>query len=134
MGLTLPPHHLFPKLYKRYFWQGLCKYICYLVFSSGVIDADSPFPYFLSKVMVLDVEMFSPWSHFGYICNFYCTCRCTLGVAFNTGIPCCFASSISHMIGNTSLIDCESAIYSASVVDKAISVCIFDDQCMGHPA
>ena len=25
-------------------------------------------------------------------------------------------------------------MYSASVVDKAISVCIFDDQCMGHPA
>jgi hypothetical protein len=62
------------------------------------------------------------------------TLQCTLDVAFNTGIPCCFASSISHMIGNTSLMACESAMYSASVVDKAISVYIFDNQCMGHPA
>jgi len=38
------------------------------------------------------------------------------------------------MIGNTSLMDCESAMYSASVVDNAISVCIFDVQCMGYPA
>jgi len=29
---------------------------------------------------------------------------------------------------------CESAMYSASVVDKAISICILDDQCIGHPA
>jgi hypothetical protein len=62
------------------------------------------------------------------------TLQCFLGVAFNTGIPCCLAYSISHMIGKTSLMAWESAMYSASVVDKAISVCIFDDQCMGHPA
>ncbi len=50
------------------------------------------------------------------------TLKCILGVAFNTGIPCFLASSINHMIGNTSLMACESAMYSASVVDKAISV------------
>jgi hypothetical protein len=105
-----------------------------------VVDADSSLLHFLSKVVVLDVEMFASWSHLGYICNLYCTCivfktlQCILGVAFNTGIPCFLASSINHMIGNTSLMACESAIYSASVVDKAISVCILDDQCMGHPA
>jgi hypothetical protein len=34
---------------------------------SCMIDADCPFLYLFSKVMVLDVEMFSPWSHLGYI-------------------------------------------------------------------
>jgi hypothetical protein len=62
------------------------------------------------------------------------TLQCILGVAFNTGIPCFLGSSINHMISNTSLMACESAMYYASVVDKAISVCILDDQCMGHPA
>jgi hypothetical protein len=62
------------------------------------------------------------------------TFQCILGVAFSTGIFCFLASSIYHMIGNTSLMACESAMYSASVVDKAISVCILDDQCIGHPA
>jgi hypothetical protein len=62
------------------------------------------------------------------------TLQCILGVAFNTGIPQCLASSINHMIGNTSLMACESAMNSASVVVKAISVCILDDQCMGNPA
>ncbi len=38
------------------------------------------------------------------------------------------------MMGSTSLIDSDSAMYSASVVDKAISVCILEAQCMGHPA
>ncbi len=36
------------------------------------------------------------------------------------------------MIGITSLIDCDRAMYSASVDDNAISVCIFDAQCMGR--
>jgi len=40
------------------------------------------------------------------------TLQYTLGFAFNTGMPNCLASSNSHMIGNTSLIDCESAMYS----------------------
>jgi hypothetical protein len=30
--------------------------------------------------------------------------------------------------------DCESAMYSASVVDHAIFICIFDVQCIGHTA
>jgi hypothetical protein len=54
------------------------------------------------------------------------TLQCILGVVFNTGAPCCLASSINHMIGNTPLMACESDMYSASVVDKAISVQIFD--------
>jgi hypothetical protein len=62
------------------------------------------------------------------------TLQCTLGVAFSTGTPCCMASFISHMIGKTSLMACESAMYSASVDAKAISVCILDDQYIGHPA
>ncbi len=92
-------------------------------------DADSPFLYFLSEVMVLDAEMFSP---FGLIFGTFAisiapalsskTLQCILGVAFSTGIPCCLASPINHMIGSTSLMACESAMYSASVVDKAISV------------
>ncbi len=104
------------------------------------LDADCTFLYLFSKVMILDVEMFSLWSHFGYICNLYCTCidfknlQCILGVAFSTGIPCCLVSSISHMIGNASLMAFANSMYSASVVDKAISVCIIDVQCMGHSA
>ncbi len=30
--------------------------------------------------------------------------------------------------------DWDNAMYSASVEDRAISVCILDAQCMGHPA
>ncbi len=40
-----------------------------MLFSSCVVDADSPLLHFLSKVMVLDVEMFGSWSHLRYICN-----------------------------------------------------------------
>ncbi len=39
-----------------------------------VTNADGSFLYFLSKVMVLDVEMFSSWSLLRYVCNFYGTC------------------------------------------------------------
>jgi hypothetical protein len=31
------------------------------------------------------------------------TLQCILALAFHTGIPCCLAPSISHMIGNTYL-------------------------------
>ncbi len=72
--------------------KGFWKYICYLLFSSCVLDADCPFPYFLSKVRVLDVEMFS----LGLILGMFAisivsalsskTLQCILGVAFNNGI------------------------------------------------
>jgi len=48
--------------------------------------------------------------------------------------PWSVASCSNHMMGITSLIDCERAMYSASVDDSAISVCILDAQWMGHPA
>jgi hypothetical protein len=74
-----------------------------------MIDADCSLPYFFPEVVVLDIEVLCSWSHLGCIGNFYIL-QCTLGFVFITGMPCCFASSNSHMKGITSLIDCESAI------------------------
>ena len=49
-------HHLFPSNICQKVWEGL---ICYLPLSSCVVDADAdyPFPYFFSSMMVLDVGM-----------------------------------------------------------------------------
>ena len=45
----------------------------------------------------------------------------------------CLNSSSMFIIGITSLIDCDSATYSDSVVLKAISVCSLLTQWIGHP-
>ena len=48
--------------------------------------------------------------------------------------PCALASVRSPISGMTSLKLVESAIYSASVVDMAVMVCILDAHLMGAPA
>ena len=62
------------------------------------------------------------------------TVQCILGGKSSMLTPCARASVRSPISGITSLRLEESAMYSASVVDMAVMVCILDAQVMGAPA
>ena len=62
------------------------------------------------------------------------TVQWILGGKSPTGKPCSHASMRSPIEGMTSLRLVDSAMYSASVVDMAAIVCIFDAQVIGAPA
>ena len=62
------------------------------------------------------------------------TVQCTLGGKSSMSMPCARASMRSPIRGITSLRLVESAMYSASVVDMAVMVCILDAHVMGAPA
>ena len=62
------------------------------------------------------------------------TVQCILGGKSSTLTPCARASVRSPIRGITSLKLVESAMYSASVVDMAVMVCILDAHYIGAPA
>ena len=62
------------------------------------------------------------------------TVQCILGRKSSMLIPCARASVRSPINGMTSLRLVESSMYSASVVDMAVMVCILDAHVMGVPA
>ena len=62
------------------------------------------------------------------------TVQCTLGGKSSMRTPCSRASLRSPISGITSLRLVERAMYSASVVDMAVMVCILDAHVMGVPA
>ena len=62
------------------------------------------------------------------------TVQCTLGGKPSMRTPCARASVRSPISGITSLRLVERAMYSASVVDMAVMVCILDAHVIGAPA
>jgi hypothetical protein len=62
-----------------------------------------------------------------------CILQCTTGVAGSNGIE-CYNSRKWPTRGSISRRDCDNAMYSASVVDKAISLCNLLDHITGHLA
>ena len=62
------------------------------------------------------------------------TVQCTLGGKSSMRTPCACASMRSPISGITSFRLVERAMYSASVVDMAVMVCILDAHVMGAPA
>ncbi len=138
----LPTHYPSSELCEKKFIQCLGEDICYLLLGAYMVYTFGPSLYFFPEVVIFNVQMLGPWPHFGNIGYFNGPCivfknlthYSWLLVHNTTGTPISCASSNSHIMGITSLIACDRAIYSASVDDRAISVCILDAQCMGHPA
>jgi hypothetical protein len=66
-GGSLPSHHFSLVGLKGCLLQRLCQHVSHLNLCSYMIDAGISFSYLLPEVMVFDVQVFCPWSHFGYL-------------------------------------------------------------------
>jgi len=47
--------------------RGFSQHVSHLILCPYMIDADVSLSYLLPEVMVFDVQVFCPWSHFGYL-------------------------------------------------------------------
>jgi hypothetical protein len=124
------------------FCQWLCQQVGLLMLRADCVDFDCTIVNELSEVEVLHIQVLGSWPGFVHRCKFYHSAvvlssnarQWTMGIAASISKPSTFISVTSSMSGMHSLKAVLKAMYSASVVLKATSVCIFDAQNTGQPA
>ena len=140
MCQSLPPHDGEVVPDKISFRQRLSQYVRHLIVRGRSVHDDFLMLNILTEMVECLVDMFCALTHFQQASEFQC---CT--VVFENGTmhfggmsltfsPLSRASFRMPIKGMTSLRLIDSAMYSASVVDRAVIVFILDAQVMGAPA
>jgi hypothetical protein len=120
--------------------KGFSKGVRDLILGSYLEDLDKPVPYVFAKVMVTYVDVLGTRVKLWNPCEIQCTGIVFKNLAIYVGLgtdnlKILLASFLNQKhIGSMSRSDCNMAMYSASVVDKATCVCNLDAQMIGHPA
>ena len=119
------------------FSQWLVEDISYLMLRGRSFDDYIFSLHVLTEVVVRLVYVLGSQAYLGETRQFQCSTivfknvHCILGCKSSMLMPCARASVRSPINGMTSLRQVESAMYSASVVDMAVMVCILDAHVMG---
>ena len=92
-----------------------------------------------TKVMIGQIDVFRSWSHLWAFASSNTlelssnALQWILSTVTDLLNPLSFSSFMMLIIGIASLIDCDNAMYSASVIDNATCVCNFECHMSGQP-